>query len=231
MKGQRNLQHGDESRDGTDEADTGLEARGSAIVLGGSGRRDGVAGGGGLEGLRDGHGASGLDDAGGGSAAGRSGADRGRNVDGGGGGAVGGALDGRGNLVGAGRDSGGLDGITVLGGLDSGSRGSGGGLDGGAGLLYRGVVLDTELSGVLVVAIDVIDELDSPAVGAVSALEGGGGSPGVAASVGDTLNDDGVDLAETRLALEEDQGDRVGRVSSPGDGEGLASGDGLGGVC
>lgn len=73
-------------------------------------------------------------------------------------------------------------------------------------------------------AVDVVDELDSPAVGAVSALKGGGGGPSVAAGVGDTLNDDRVDLAETRLALEQDQGDRVGRVSSPLDGEGLASG-------
>ena len=77
-------------------------------------------------------------------------------------------------------------------------------------------------------AIDIIDELDSVTAGAVSALEGGGGSPGVAARVVDTLNNDLVEDSVGGRALEQDQGDLVGRVGGPGDGEGLASGDGLG---
>lgn len=76
-------------------------------------------------------------------------------------------------------------------------------------------------------AIDVIDELDSVATGAVSALEGGGRSPGVAAGVGDALNDDLVEDGVGGGALQEEQRDLVGGVGSPGDGEGLASGDGL----
>lgn len=229
------LQHGDESGNGTGKAKTGLEARGGTGELGDRslGGHGVATGGRGLEGLRDGQVASGLDDAGRGSAAGGSGGNRGSNVDGGGGGARGALGRGRSRagLVGRRGSSRGLGGVTVLGRLNSrggGNRGGAGRSD-GAGLSWL-LVGDTELSGVLVVAVDVVDQLDTVTTGAGGALERGGRSPGVAAGVVDALNDD---LVEDRVgggALEQDQGDLVGGVGSPLDGEGLASGDGLGEV-
>jgi hypothetical protein len=222
------LQHGDEGGDGTGKAKTGLEARGGTGELDSGGGGGVVAAGGrGLEGLRDSDRASGVDDAGGGSAAGSTSADRGsRSVDSGGGGALGGGSRNRGA-------AGGLDGAgdRVAVGSDSRLRSRGRALV-GAGRSRRGrgnglLVGDAELRGVLVVAVHVVDELDSVATGAVSALEGGGRSPGVAAGVVDALDDDLVEDGVGGGALQQEQGDLVGGVGSPRDGERLASRDGL----
>lgn len=84
---------------------------------------------------------------------------------------------------------------------------------------------DTELGGVLVLASDVVDELESVARGV--GLEGGWGSPDVGARVGnaddDVLERNNVGGGTT----EENKRDAVRGGWLPGDGEGLAGRDDL----
>lgn len=82
----------------------------------------------------------------------------------------------------------------------------------------------------MVLAVHVVDDLDAVAGGGGEAgAELSGRSPDEAAAVGDSLGDglaDGDDVVGG--ALEEKDGDGVGGVGRrPGDGEGLASLDGL----
>jgi hypothetical protein len=84
---------------------------------------------------------------------------------------------------------------------------------------------DTELGGVLVLASDVVDELESVARGV--GLEGGWGSPDVGAGVGDADNDVLERNDVGGGATEENKRDAVGGGWLPGDGEGLAGRDDL----
>lgn len=85
------------------------------------------------------------------------------------------------------------------------------------------------MSRVLELAGDVVNQLESVARGV--GLEGGAGGPDVGAAVGDAGDDvaDGDDVGGG--AAEEHQGHAVGGGGLPGDGEGLAGGDNLGGTC
>jgi hypothetical protein len=247
---ERSLEHEDSSRGSADEAKTSLEARGSAGRL----RERGGAGGRGAQRLGDGHAAGGLNDQGrvGGAGAG-DGRDGANALDGGGVGGQG-ADNGSAGLNDSGArvdgrsgarldDGGALDGVAAVavatggrvtdnGGRDGG-RGSGtvnGGRDGGGGSVNvdgLAVVLgDTKLGGVLVLAVEVVNQLET-VVGDIS-LEVGRGSPGEGARVGEA---DGEGFAERndvgRGATEKDQGDSVGGGGLPGDLEGLAGRDDL----
>lgn len=87
---------------------------------------------------------------------------------------------------------------------------------------------DTELGAVLVLASDVVDDLETVAVGAVGDGQVGGGSPGEAAAVLDALGESRSVLDDVAGgALEEEQGDGVVGGGGPGDGERLALGDDL----
>jgi hypothetical protein len=87
---------------------------------------------------------------------------------------------------------------------------------------------DAELGGVLVLAGDIVDDLDAVSVGAVGGLEGGGRSPGEGTAVGDTLSDGRTELDNVGGgALEEEDRDGVGGSWLPSDGELLAGGDNL----
>jgi hypothetical protein len=235
------LEHEDGGGGSADEAETSLEAGGSAGRLG---QRVG-AGGRGAQGLGDGHAAGGLDDQGGvegaGAGNGRGGANAldGRGV--GGDGGHNGAGDDDGARLDNGRGA--LDGVVAVA-VATGNRGGdggGGGVGragdrggdrggGGVGRLGGGaaVVLgDTELSRVLVLAVDVVNQLET-VVGDIG-LEVGRGSPGEGARVGDADSEgsaEGKDVG--RGAAEQDQRDGVLRGGLPGDLEGLAGRDNLG---
>lgn len=88
-----------------------------------------------------------------------------------------------------------------------------------------GRVRDAELRAVLVVARHVVDDLQ-PVVRDVG-LERGGGRPGVAAAVGDGLDDAEDGNVVLGGAAAEDEGDGAGACGLPGYGEGDAGGDGL----
>jgi hypothetical protein len=138
----------------------------------------------------------------------------------------GGGLDGRRRNDGVASSRAGGDGVASRrrsgGGARDGSDRAGGN-DNGAAFLG-----DTELSRVLVLAGDVVDQLES-VVGGVG-LERGGRGPGEGAGVLEALNEslDGDNVG--RGATEQEERDRVGGGWLPGDGEGLASRDNLGGV-
>lgn len=212
---------GEASLDGTSSTGGLGESRGAGAV--------GSTGGRGAERAGNGHGASGLDDGAvvdRGAGAGDVGGD---GLDGGGVRSNDGGLDGRrrsdrvtgsgARLDGVSSGGGGWGNVTSGAGARSGRR--------GAGRSNNGAVLlgDTELSGVLVLAGNVVDELKS-VVGGVS-LEGGRRGPGEGTRVVDALSKslDGDNVG--RGATEQEERDRVGGGWLPGDGEGLASGDNL----
>ena len=233
------LEHESSEGGGTDEAETSLDGAGSAGGLGErGGGAVGGAGGRGAERAGHGHGAGGQHDVAGagGAGAGDVGARGADGLDGGGvGGDLGGGRlnDSRRRVNGVAGRGGGLDGVgsragrggAVAGGSRAGDRGGGGG---GAGRGNDGAVGlgDAELGGVLVLAGNVVDQLET-VVGDIS-LEGGGRSPLEGAGVGDALSKslDGDDVG--RGATEEEERDRVGGGWLPGDGEGLAGRDNLG---
>jgi hypothetical protein len=128
------------------------------------------------------------------------------------------AAGGRGSSVGRGGDRG----------TDNGGRdgGGGGGNNDGLGLDLAVVLGDTELGGVLVLAVDVVNQLET-VVGGIG-LEIGRGGPGEGARVGDADgkgSTEGNDVG--RGATEKDQGDGVPGSGLPGDLEGLAGRDDL----
>jgi hypothetical protein len=128
------------------------------------------------------------------------------------------AAGGRGSSVGRGGDRG----------TDNGGRdgGGGGGNNDGLGLDLAVVLGDTELGGVLVLAVDVVNQLKT-VVGGIG-LEIGRGGPGEGARVGDADgkgSTEGNDVG--RGATEKDQGDGVPGSGLPGDLEGLAGRDDL----
>lgn len=95
---------------------------------------------------------------------------------------------------------------------------------GGYNDVTAGILGDTELGGVLVLAGHIIDDLDTVALGTLGSLKGGGRSPGKGAAVLDTLSNGGTELDDVvGRTLEEEDRDRVGCAWGPGDGEGLAS--------
>lgn len=116
----------------------------------------------------------------------------------------------------AGRD-GGADGVAAAVGGGNGA--------GGSDAVALGALGDTELVGVLELAGDVVNELET-VVGHVS-LEAGRGSPLVGSAVGDAGDDGGEGLDVLGRATEEDKRDRVGGGWLPGDGELLACRDDL----
>ena len=221
-----NLEHERSEGGGTNKAETSLDGASSAGGLR-ERRGGGAVGGTGEERAGNSHRAGGLDDGGvvlGGAGAGDVGAGGADGQDSGGVESNGGGLDDRRRSNGvasrAGLDrvsskAGGGDGVVSGSGASDGSSRAGG--DGNDAV----VLGDTELGGVLVLAGNVIDQLESVA-GAVS-LEGGGRSPLEGTRVVDTLSKsldgDNVDGGAT----EQDEGDRVGGGRLPGDGEGLAS--------
>lgn len=156
----------------------------------------------------------------------RAGAD---GLDGGGVGSNSRGLDGRRRSNRVASRAGG-NGVTSRGGRSGGVASGGGASDGdragGRGDDNGAVVLgDTELGGVLVLAVNVVDQLES-VVGGVG-LEGGGGSPlegtRVVDALSKSLDGDHVGGGTT----EQEEGDCVGGGWLPGDGEGLASRDNL----
>lgn len=158
------------------------------------------------------------------------GAGGGDGLDGGGVRSNGGRLDDRRRSNGV-TGRAGLDGVTSGGGRSSGWGSRGGAGDGSnrAGRDDNDAVLlgDTELSGVLVLAVDVVDQLESVAGGGGGSLERGGRGPDEGTGVVDALSKslDGDNVGGR--SLEEEKGDRVGGGWLPGDGEGLASRDNL----
>jgi hypothetical protein len=91
-----------------------------------------------------------------------------------------------------------------------------------------GALGDAELGAVLVLAGDVVDELESVAGVAGGGLERGRGGPDEGAAVGDADDDGGTLLDDVgRGALEEEERHAVGGRWLPRDGEGLAGGDNL----
>lgn len=107
--------------------------------------------------------------------------------------------------------------------VTAGRAGNSAGGNDGAALLG-----DTELSRVLVLASNIVDQLDAIAGGASGGLKVGSGSPGEAAAVGNTLSKSRAELNNVGGgALEEKDGNGVGGSWLPGDGEGLASRDNL----
>jgi hypothetical protein len=112
---------------------------------------------------------------------------------------------------------GGGNGSDLRGGRAHGVRGGSSGVGRGSGSVGRrssnggrrrdhgSVVGDAELSGVLVLAGRVVDELDTVALGALGGDEGRLDVPGVAAGVGDLLGDGLDELEVLGRALEEDQ--------------------------
>lgn len=227
-----NLEHEGGESGGTDEAETSLDGASGASGLGKRGGGGvGRAGGRGAERAGHGHGAGGLDDGAvvaGSAGAGDVGAGADDGVDGGGVGGHGGGLDDRrrGNGVSLGR----LDGVAGRAGGSDGVASGGGAGDRGdrAGRDNDGAVVlgDTELGGVLVLAGNVVDQLET-VVGDIG-LEGSSGSPGEGARVGNALGKslDGEDVG--RGATEKDKRNRVGGGWLPGDLEGLASRHNLG---
>ena len=227
-----NLEHERSKGGSTDEAETGLDRASGAGGLGescGAGAVGGTSGRG-TERAGDGQGAGGEDgrvvdgSAGAGDVAG-GGAD---GLDGGGVGSNDGRLDRRrcNRVTSRGRRG---DGVASRSRGSGGVADRGGALDGsnGAGRNDNGALVlgDTELGGVLVLAGNVVDQLESVA-GAVS-LEGGGRGPGEGTRVVDALSKslDGDNVGGG--ATEQQQRDCVGGGWLPGDGEGLASRDNL----
>lgn len=178
-----------------------------------------VAGSAGLEGAGDGEGLGGLDDAG--VCVGRAGAvDEGGLVrcDGGavrrrsrvaGGRGLASRRGGRGRSVAAG-----------------GARGHDAGRCGNAAVLG-----DAELRGPLVLAGHVVDQLQTVALGTIRGGEVSRGGPAEETAVGETFSEGGAVLDDVGGgALDEEDGDGVGRGGRPLDVEGLASRDELGWV-
>lgn len=232
-KGASNLEHERSKGGSTDKAETSLDGASSAGGLRESGRAGAVGGAGGRGAQRagDGHRAGGLDDGGvvdGGAGAGDGGAGSADGLDSGGVGSNRSRLDDRRRSNGVASRAG-LDGVTGRAGGGGGVASGGGASDGSnrAGRDNNGAVLlgDTELGGVLVLAGDVVNQLESVA-GAVS-LEGGGRGPHEGTGVLDTLSKslDGDNIGGR--STEEEERDRVGGGWLPGDGEGLASRDNL----
>lgn len=111
----------------------------------------------------------------------------------------------------------------------NGVAGRGRGGDRGSRRLNAAVLGDAELGRVLVETGHVVDDLDAVAGVAGGSLEGGSGSPGKRAAVGDALGERRAILDDVGgRALEEQDGDGVGGGGLPGDGEGLAGRDNLG---
>lgn len=221
-KTERRLQHERKRRSGTNHAETSLEARRSVDALLRRRRRLG-AGGRGNEAAGHGDGLGGLEDS---AVAGwdtgavdNRGVDRaGRSVLNNGG--------GHNNVALAGRGRRGLAGHGCANGVPAavlGRRGDGGGVRRALGALG-----DAELVGVLVLAGDVVDQLDAVAAGAWGSIERGRRGPDKGAAVGDA-DDNGRAEGHVVLgrALAEDDGQGVGGGRGPGDGEGLARGDDL----
>lgn len=209
VSGWKCLEHESESNSGTSKAETGLESR---------------------------CGASGLGKPGGGGVAWSRGPERGRDGDRLGGRNSGAVGDGVASGVAGGASLGGVDesgvGWGVRGGLGRERRGGrvAAGAGGGSRAGNNGASLlgDTELGGVLVLASNVVDQLDAIAVGAGGGLKIGGGSPGEATAVGDSLSEGRTELDDVGSGtLEEEDGDGVGGSWLPGDGEGLAGGNDL----
>jgi hypothetical protein len=237
-KGASNLEHERSKGGGTNKAKTSLDGAGSAGGLRKKGRAGAVggAGGRGAQRVGDSHRAGGHDDArvvGGGAGAGGVSAGGTDGLDGGGVGSNGGRLDdrrrsngvaSRAGLDGVASGAGGGSSVTSRGRAGDGSSRAGSNSAGGDN---NGAVLlgDTELGGVLVLAGNVVDQLESVA-GAVS-LEGGGRGPSEGTRVVDTLSKslDGDNVGGR--STEEEERDRVGGGWLPGDGEGLASRDNL----
>jgi len=119
----------------------------------------------------------------------------------------------------------------------AGGRGAGNNGGGRAGSGARGGTAvglgDAKLGRVLVLASDIVDDLETVAVGASGGLEVRGRRPGQASTVGDTLGERRTKLDYVGgRSLEEQDRDGVGRGWLPGDGEGLAGRDNLsGGIC
>src|SRR5690242_3963007 len=237
---ERDLEHERSEGSGTDKAETSLDGGSSASGLGQAGASGGAVtgtGGRGAQGRRNGQRAGGLDDSGvvaGGTGAGDVSAGGSDGLDGGGVGGHRGGLDDR-------RRS---DGVTSRGRRGDGVTGRGGGLASGggagsgsdsragssgsrAGRDNDGAVFlgDTELGGVLVLAGNVVNQLESVA-GYIS-LEGGGRSPGEGTRVVDALSKSLNGNNVGGGATEQEERDRVGGGRLPGDGEGLASRDNL----
>jgi hypothetical protein len=232
QSGASNLDHERSKGGSTDKAETSLDGAGSTGGLGESGRASTVAGTGGrgTQRVGDSHRAGGQD--GGvvsrGTGAGDVGAGAANGLDGGRVRSNRARLDDRRRSNGVASRAG-CDRVSSRSGRDSrgagrgragdGSNRAGGGNDGAA------LLGDTELSGVLVLAGNVVDQLES-VVGGVS-LESRGRGPDEGTGVGDALNEslDGDNVGGR--STEEEERDRVGGSWLPGDGEGLASRDNL----
>jgi len=220
-KTERRLQHERKRRSGTNHAETSLEARRSVDALLRRRRRLG-AGGRGNEAAGHGDGLGGLEDS---AVAGwDTGAVDNRGVDRAGRSVLNGG--GHNNVALAGRGRRGLAGHGCANGVPAavlGRRGDGGGVRRAFGALG-----DAELVGVLVLAGDVVDQLDAVAAGAWGSIERGRRGPDKGAAVGDA-DDNGRAEGHVVLgrALAEDDGQGVGGGRGPGDGEGLARGDDL----
>jgi hypothetical protein len=220
-KTERRLQHERKRRSGTNHAETSLEARRSVDALLRRRRRLG-AGGRGNEAAGHGDGLGGLEDS---AVAGwDTGAVDNRGVDRAGRSVLNGG--GHNNVALAGRGRRGLAGHGCANGVPAavlGRRGDGGGVRRALGAFG-----DAELVGVLVLAGDVVDQLDAVAAGAWGSIERGRRGPDKGAAVGDA-DDNGRAEGHVVLgrALAEDDGQGVGSGRGPGDGEGLARGDDL----
>lgn len=238
---ERDLEHERSEGSGTDKAEASLDGGGSASGLGQAGASGGAVtstGGRGAQGRGNGQRAGGLDDGGvvaGGTGAGDVSAGGSDGLDGGGVGSYGGGLDDRRRSDGVASRGGRGDGVTGRGGglASGGGAGSGSGSRAGSGSSSRagrdndGAVLrgDTELGGVLVLAGNVVNQLESVA-GDIS-LEGGGRSPGEGTRVVDALSKSLNGNNVGGGATEQEERDRVGGGRLPGDGEGPASRDNL----
>lgn len=144
-------------------------------------------------------------------------------------------VDGRGGGVGgcgAGLVDGGRNGVSGSGG--AGLVGSGGAslVDGRRGCdnaVGGGALGNAELGAVLVLAGDVVDDLDAVAGSVGGGLEVSGRGPDELAAVGDSLGEGRTELDDVGGgALEEQHGDGVVGGWGPGDGEWLASRHNLG---
>jgi hypothetical protein len=147
---------------------------------------------------------------------------RGLGDNGGAVGLAGGARDGVSALGGGGRLAGGGGGADGVSTAIWGGNSAGG--DGGETVALSALG-DTELCGVLVLAGNVVDELET--VTGHIGLEGSGWGPDERSAVGNASND-GLERNHVGgRATEKDQRDAVGGGWLPGDGEGLASRDNL----
>lgn len=96
--------------------------------------------------------------------------------------------------------------------------------------LGLGASENAELGGVLVALVGVVDEHDTVSRRGVGAGGEAERNPGELAGVGDLLGNGQGGLAVGGRTLAQDQGNGAGAGRVPGDVEGLAQGDGVGGV-